>query len=123
MKLVASIQLLPAVCSALHGSKLDHRDYNPATGGVSGSLGTKVSFACTLLQQILDAETLFPGTANYTTENTGMYQFDVPEPVMNHMKDHKLLRIDYQIIGALLTTLRRPASSHPNLQSAYLSRS
>lgn len=72
MKLAISILLLIAVCAALPGAELDERDLNPATGGVSGSLATKVGFACTLLQQFLNAETLFPGTANYTAENTGM---------------------------------------------------
>jgi len=71
MKLAFSTLLLTTVCAALPGARLDDRDHNPATEGVSASLARKVGFTCTLLQQILDAETLFPGTANYTTENTG----------------------------------------------------
>jgi len=72
MKLAIPTLLLIAVCAALPGAELSDRDCNPATGSVSGSLATKVSSACTLLQQILGTETLSPGTANYATENTGM---------------------------------------------------
>jgi hypothetical protein len=72
MKLAVFTLSLIAICAALPGARLDNRDYNSATEGVSGPLATKVEFACTLLQQILGTKTLFPGTANYTTENTGI---------------------------------------------------
>jgi hypothetical protein len=71
MKLAIATLLHIAVYATLPDAKLGDRDYNPATAGVSDSLTTRVSFVCTLLQQILDAETLFPGTANCMTENTG----------------------------------------------------
>lgn len=58
--------------AALACAKLDKREHNEAIRDISGSLAAKVSFACTLLKQNLDAQTLFPGTVNYTMESTGM---------------------------------------------------
>ena len=56
----------------LPGARRDDRGYNPAAGGASGSVATKVGFASTLLEQILDTETLSPGSAKYTVENTSI---------------------------------------------------
>ena len=72
MKLLLHALLFVGSCAAVPGNRLGARNSNnPATDGVSGALLAKVSLACTLLQQDLGPETVFPGSANYTTENTG----------------------------------------------------
>ncbi len=72
MKLAISTLLLVAACSALPNARVEGREHEEAIRDISGSSATQVGFACTLLKQILDTQTFFPGTTNYTVENTGM---------------------------------------------------
>jgi hypothetical protein len=72
MKLAIFTLLLIAVCAALPSADMGEREYNKAIRDISGSLAANVGFACTFLKQILATQTLFPGTANYTVESTGM---------------------------------------------------